>query len=183
MYYILEIINNEINIVDHISNENNAINLLEKTARLYLEEQCGKPWNHKSLIHELEIIPNANLMLNMIPEEDGIYMIKLKTEKNKIYLYKRFTRINRGYVMNSIDTTINLVKTYIIVKYNLIFTPTIISTENLDNLDNINNLDNLDNADKKDKLIPQQMKISPYTDMMVELTNNSKFLIRKVKYE
>jgi hypothetical protein len=176
MYFVLESIpqNADVQIIDHVNGRVNALQLLEGTARKYIEKQCGE--SHATSTQLMEVDGLSTITIATV-EIDGLYMFKLKTDSDKIYVYKRVTKINRGYVINSIDTSIAHVKTYSLAQYDIVA-----SNVNTICRDDSNGSINYVSVKSNIKM-PQQMRISPYIDMMVELASNSKFLSKKIKFE
>lgn len=164
MYLVLEQTPNNLSklfdtkIIKHIKGRQSALDLLIKTAFEYVETVGGTKSVSKTVIHDIDLIDQIK-----VPEADGYYIYRLTNDPDRLFIYFKETKINRGWVMNSTEAVWSNLVSFQIVQY-----------EGLDIVPGRN--DNIEFVPfKSQKNVPKQITISPFIDMISELKNSEKF--------
>ena len=116
MYFILSVTEKsgvpEFSIINHITGRKQALQLLEQVCREYISDQAGRPW-----AQFVKIIDVENLNKIESPVDDGLYMVRLISNPDRIDIYKRFTKTIKGIIYNSYDSGFRKERSFELVQY------------------------------------------------------------------
>ena len=168
MYLLLDVIpnvnldKNQITIVKHINGRLNALSALETECRNFIQNEVGKLNNGAEIIS----VSTFDSIKKSTPIMDGIHMYRLNDDPDKIYLFKKSTKISVGWISNGIESTFDLIKYYQLIMY-----------EGLQNIPTREEKQELITVNGSIK-IPKSATVVPFIDMIAELKKSEFFLGR-----
>jgi hypothetical protein len=166
MYLIIESVqtNSDIalKVLKHVKGKAAGLALLWETVQEFISLEGGRAQGLDSAIIDVKSTDN-------IPQPDGLdgfYVYRSVDDCDKLFLYRKQTKVNRGYIMNSVDVCWELMKTFYLCSY-----------DGLDGFTIRHEVDLVVTGSSKVK-VPKPMTISPFVEMLDELKKNNRFICK-----
>jgi hypothetical protein len=97
-------------IITHTINAD--IDVLKQSVVAYLEEHGGKDATENFQIVEVDQIDNIQ-----VADKDGYHVYCVSDNPNRLYVFKRLTKVNSGWITQSVNYSWNLIAYYDIISY------------------------------------------------------------------
>ena len=154
----------QVKILSH--HNESCLDILTETARNFVELEGGRIQADKFSIQEVKDMNE----IKESSEDNGYFIYRLADDKEKLFVFQKMTKILKGYLMNSFETSWKCIR---------IFQRFVYEDLNLKEIREENKEERRP-REKKTLQMPKQMMISPYIDMLVELKKSDKFLSKFV---
>jgi hypothetical protein len=139
----------------------NDVKSLENTTIEYIKQKAGN-----DSINDIEIACVESINKIVTPNKDGYYIFK--TNENKMYVYKKTTNIDIGWVKTSVTYDFQQIVYFELIECGK--QPIFIDNKNSMGSNNINN------PNKFNKPIVSDITVQSYSNCLKELVNNKLFL-------